>query len=66
MLISSNIKRVRERRNMTQTQLSVATDIPQSRISAYEREKITPTITVLARIAAELNCEWHELVEVVE
>jgi transcriptional regulator with XRE-family HTH domain len=51
----NNIKRIREKRNVTQVRLSTAVDVAQETISAYESGKSMPSADTLIRIADFLN-----------
>ena len=51
----NNIKKLREKRNVTQVRLSTAVDVAQETISAYESGKSMPSADTLIRIADFLN-----------
>ena len=51
----NNIKKIREKRNVTQVRLSTAVDVAQETISAYESGKSMPSADTLIRIANFLN-----------
>ena len=71
MQIKSRIAFHREAHAWTQEDLAIASGVPQSRISAYESGKITPSIPTLIKIADAVLFEgsdwkWYDLIEVVE
>ncbi len=51
----NNIKKLREKRNVTQVRLSTAVDVAQETISAYESGKSMPSADTLVKIADFLN-----------
>ena len=51
----NNIKKLREKRKVTQVRLSTAVDVAQETISAYESGKSMPSADSLIRIADFLN-----------
>ncbi len=50
-----NLKNIRDKRNVTQVRLSMAIDVSQETISAYESGKSMPSAETLIRIADFLN-----------
>ena len=55
------LKEKRQERNMTQLQLSLATDISESYISEIETGKYMPTIEVMCKLAKGLGCAVTDL-----
>ena len=51
----NNIKKLREKRDITQVRLSTAINVSQETISAYESGKSMPSAETLVRIADFLN-----------
>ncbi len=51
----NNIKKIREKRNITQIRLSTGIDVSQETISAYESGRAMPSAETLVRIADFLN-----------
>ncbi len=51
----NNIKKIREKRNITQIRLSTGVDVSQETISAYESGRAMPSADTLIRIADFLN-----------
>ena len=47
----NNIKKLREKRNITQIRLSTGIDVSQETISAYESGRAMPSAETLVRIA---------------
>ena len=50
-----NLKRIRQKRNITQSKLATDLNIKQESISAYEQGKSYPNIETLIKIADYLN-----------
>lgn len=57
------IKELRKKRNITQIRLSIATEVSQETISAYENGKAEPKMEKLVRIADFLNTTTDYLLE---
>ena len=51
----NNLKKIREKRNVTQIKLSMAIGVSQETISAYESGKSLPSADTLIKIAEFLN-----------
>lgn len=49
--IGNRIRTLRQRLNVTQSQVEKSTGIPQSNLSEFENGKLTPTIQTLSKIA---------------
>ena len=49
------LKQLREKRHITQVRLSIATEVSQETISAYESGKAMPSADTLVRLADFLN-----------
>jgi transcriptional regulator with XRE-family HTH domain len=60
--ISDRIRRVREVRSLTLVQLGQLSDVAPSTIQKIENRQMTPSITVLLKIAAGLGVEPPELI----
>ena len=57
------IKELRKKRHITQIRLSIATEVSQETISAYENGKAEPKMEKLVRIADFLNTTTDYLLE---
>lgn len=57
------IKELRKKRNVTQIRLSIAAEVSQETISAYENGKAEPKMEKLVRIADFLNTTTDYLLE---
>lgn len=58
-MIFSEIKQIRKLREMSQTDLAIASGVPKSTISRIESGDINPTSATLEKIAAALKCRWR-------
>lgn len=59
----NRIKELRKKRNITQIRLSIAAEVSQETISAYENGKAEPKMEKLVRIADFLNTTTDYLLE---
>ena len=59
----NRIKELRKKRNVTQIRLSIAAEVSQETISAYENGKAEPKMEKLVRIADFLNTTTDYLLE---
>ena len=59
----NRIKELRKKRNITQIRLSIATEVSQETISAYENGRAEPKMDKLIRIADFLNTTTDYLLE---
>ena len=59
----NRIKELRKKRNITQIRLSIAAEVSQETISAYENGKAEPKMEKLIRIADFLNTTTDYLLE---
>jgi transcriptional regulator with XRE-family HTH domain len=59
----NRIKELRKKRNITQIRLSIAAEVSQETISAYENGKAEPKMDKLIRIADFLNTSTDYLLE---
>lgn len=59
----NRIKELRKKRNITQIRLSIATEVSQETISAYENGRAEPKMDKLVRIADFLNTTTDYLLE---
>ncbi len=64
MDISENIKRIRKQRNMTQKQLASDSGLAVTTIQQYEAGKYKPKNASLKKLAAALNCDFSDLIDV--
>ena len=55
--VGPRLKRVRTQRDVTLTELAAATGISKSTLSRLESGGATPTVPLLARLAAALNAD---------
>lgn len=58
-----NLKKIREKKNITQTKLSVEIEVSQELISHYEIGKSKPNIENLIKLADYFNCSTDYLLE---
>ena len=58
-----NLKKLREKRNITQVRLSIAAEVSQETISAYESGKSFPSVETLIKIADFLGTSTDYLLE---
>lgn len=57
-----NLKEIREKKNITQTKLSVELEVSQELISHYETGKSKPNIETLIKLADYFNCSTDYLI----
>lgn len=62
----NRIKELRKKRNITQIRLSIAAEVSQETISAYENNKAEPKLDKLIRIADFLNTSTDYLLGRIE
>lgn len=60
-IVGKNVRRFRQRAQMTQEQLAFAAEIDLTYVGGIERGKRNPSVQVLARIAVALGAEPAEL-----
>lgn len=58
-----NLRQIREKKNITQTKLSVDIEVSQELISHYETGKSKPNIETLLKLAEYFNCSTDYLLE---
>ena len=56
------IKKMREKRNLTQKQLAELLGVKQSHVSRWEAGTFKPNATTLKKLAEVLNCQIDDLV----
>ena len=61
-----NLKRIREKLNITQVRLSVAIEVSQETISAYEAGKALPSAETLIKMAKFLNTSVDYLLDLTD
>jgi transcriptional regulator with XRE-family HTH domain len=59
--VARNLRRLRVKRGLSQESLAVDASIDRTYVSRLERNIENPTVAVLERIAAALDCEIAEL-----
>ncbi len=59
-LISQNIKRFRERKKLSQKEVSISANIPQGQYSRIENGKVEPSISTLEKLAKVLEVGLYE------
>lgn len=64
-IVGKNVRRFRQRADMTQEQLAFAAEIDLTYVGGIERGKRNPSVLVLVRIATALGTEPAELLKVV-
>ncbi len=62
-IVGKNVRRFRQRADMTQEQLAFAAEIDLTYVGGIERGKRNPSVLVLVRIAAALGTEPAELLK---
>lgn len=62
MSFGTNLKTIRERAGMTQSQLGQAAKIDVGQVSRIEREISKPELETIKRIAVALSCTTDELI----
>ncbi len=60
-IVGKNVRRFRQRAQLTQEQLAFAAEIDLTYVGGIERGKRNPSVQVLARIAVALGTEPSEL-----
>ena len=63
MIIAKNIKRLREKRGMTQETLASKVDIHRVHLARIETATRTPSVDMLEKLAKALKVKVGELVE---
>lgn len=61
VIVGKNVRRFRQRADMTQEQLAFAAEIDLTYVGGIERGKRNPSVLVLVRIAKALGTEPAEL-----
>ncbi len=61
--IGKNLKRLRERRLLTQAQLGEAAGVNRDQVSRIERDEVEPRFSTIKKLAKALEVEPAELVE---
>jgi transcriptional regulator with XRE-family HTH domain len=64
-IVGMNVRRFRQRAQMTQEQLAFAAEIDLTYVGGIERGKRNPSVLVLVRIAEALGTEPAELLKAV-
>ena len=64
--IGHNVKMLREARQMTNGELSIATGVSRSLITLIEQGKRYPSIAVLLQLKLALDTSWDKLLEGIE
>ncbi|MGC4250755.1 MAG: helix-turn-helix transcriptional regulator [Sphingobium sp.] len=64
-IVGMNVRRFRQRAQLTQEQLAFAAEIDLTYVGGIERGKRNPSVLVLVRIAAALGTEPAELLKAV-
>lgn len=58
-----NLVRLRSEKEMTQERLAELADIHPRYVQKLESGKAHPSLIVLGRVRAALDCEWNELLK---
>ena len=61
--VGIRIKTLRQRRNLTLTEMAEAANLSPSHLSQSERDKATPSLSTLSNIAAALDVSLRDLFE---
>jgi transcriptional regulator with XRE-family HTH domain len=64
-IVGTNVRRFRQRAQLTQEQLAFAAEIDLTYVGGIERGKRNPSVLVLVRIATALGTEPAELLKAV-
>lgn len=64
-IVGMNVRRYRQRAQMTQEQLAFAAEIDLTYVGGIERGKRNPSVLVLVRVATALGTEPAELLKAV-
>lgn len=62
-IVGKNVRRFRQRADLTQEQLAFAAEIDLTYVGGIERGKRNPSVLVLVRIATALGAEPAELLQ---
>ncbi|WP_036698025.1 helix-turn-helix domain-containing protein, partial [Paenibacillus taiwanensis] len=62
MKFGANIKTIRKKRGLTQSELAEVTDLSRSYIADIERDRYSPSIETLLAIANALNVKIYQLI----
>jgi transcriptional regulator with XRE-family HTH domain len=62
-IVGKNVRRFRQRADMTQEQLAFAAEIDLTYVGGIERGKRNPSVLVLVRIATALGAKPAELLQ---
>ncbi len=60
-VFGERMRELRERRGLTQVEVSQRTGLPQPRVSELERGARVPNLLTMIRIAIALECKFAEL-----
>ncbi len=60
--IGENLKRLRERRLLTQAQLGVAAGVNRDQVSRIERDEVEPRFSTIRKLAKALEVDPRELI----
>ncbi|HMI80769.1 MAG TPA: helix-turn-helix transcriptional regulator, partial [Solirubrobacterales bacterium] len=60
---SANLRRVRARAGITQTELGLMTELHRTEISLLENAKRMPRLDTLVKLTSALECRADELIE---
>ncbi len=63
MILGENVKRLREKNNMSQRQLASKLLVSNTAISNIEQDKTSPSLQLAVNIANVLGCTVDELVK---
>lgn len=63
MTIGENIRRLRERSRMNQSELAHAIGVTRSLISQYEADLVAPRMGNVEKLALALNCKKSDIIE---
>lgn len=65
-MLAANLRRLRERRKLTQQDLAVRSGVPRPTLAHLESGEANPTLSVLVRVAEALSTSIEELIGRVE
>jgi transcriptional regulator with XRE-family HTH domain len=62
MKIGENLRKLRERKLMTQAELGDAADVSRDQVSRIERNEVDPRFSTIRKLAKALGVEPEELI----
>lgn len=63
MTVGGNIRKIRERRGITQTELAIRLGISSRTVSSWEVNRTEPKMGMLEKVCMVLNCRKSDIIE---